>query len=224
MAFAHLEHRALNGLGVRVRGQRREGGGEVSQRRALKRFGIAELFFDPHEVVVIGDRVLHQTGEQRFGVRCGIWVVAADEAPEHGGRFGVRHAGEVQQHGEGDGAAGVIGQPAEMHMPGRIGQALRPRLSLGFPGIGDVFVHGARDDIEIEAFGALRLIVHELAQGFGGGVAEPFVHREAVALGFADFLSVLIEEKLIRERLRRRRAEDAAEFAGQTHAVDQILA
>ena len=66
MAFADFENGVLDGLGRRVRRQRGQRGGEILQRFAFERLGFAELFLDPDEVVVIGDRVLDEAGKQRF--------------------------------------------------------------------------------------------------------------------------------------------------------------
>ena len=57
-----------------------------------------------------------------------------------------------------------------------------------------VFVHRARDLVEEQPLGALRLVVHELRQALGRRVAQPFVDGQAVALGLADLLALLVEE------------------------------
>ena len=69
MPLADFEHRVLDRLGRRVRRQRRQSGGQILQRLALERFGLAELFLGPDEVVIIGNGVLDEAGQQRLVVR-----------------------------------------------------------------------------------------------------------------------------------------------------------
>src|SRR5258708_5770552 len=120
MAFANLENRVLDHLRGRVRRQRGKGGRQISQRLPLKWLRLAELFLYPHEVVIIGDRVLDEAGEQRLGLGCRVWIVTADETPKDIWVFRVRDAGEVQQHRERDRTAGMVRQTAEMDVPNRI--------------------------------------------------------------------------------------------------------
>ena len=58
----------------------------------------------------------------------------------------------------------------------------------------------------------------------GTGVAQPFLDGEAVALRLGNLLALLVEEQLVVEAFRRRAAERAADFAGQLHRIDQVLA
>ena len=97
-------------------------------------------------------------------------------------------------------------------------------LGAGAIGVGDVFVHRARDHVEIQPLGALRRVEHELRQRFRRGIAQPVLHRQAVALRLADLLRVLVEEQLVGQRFRRRAAEHAADPAGQLYGIDQVLA
>ena len=48
-------------------------------------------------------------------------------------------------------------------------------------------------------------LIHELRQAFRRRVAQPFLHRQPVALGLADLLAVLVEEQLVGEARRRLR-------------------
>ena len=90
--------------------------------------------------------------------------------------------------------------------------------------VGEILVGRLRDHVEIEPLGAAGGVEHELPQRLGRRVAQPLLHRQAVALRLADFLRALIEEQLVGEADRRLAAEDAADAARQAHAVDQILA
>jgi hypothetical protein len=74
-----------------------------------------------------------------------------------------------------------------------------------------VFIHRARDLVEIEPLRPLRLVVHELGQALGRRVAEPFLDGQPVALGLADLLALLVQEMLVGEGLGRRAAQDAAD-------------
>ena len=98
----------------------------------------------------------------------------------------------------------MVWQAAAMDMPGGIGHLRRRVLRRHAVDIGDVFVHRARNDVEIQPLGALRLIVHELLQGLGWRVSQPVLDREPVAFGLADFLAVGVEEQLVGEPLGRR--------------------
>ena len=167
------------------------------------------------------------TSLSRNGIVSGVGAgaVAADEAPQDGGRVGVHHRGEVEQHAERDRAAGVVGQPAGVDVPGRVGRPFRLRLrrqagaalarySSTARGITSKYSRLAR-------CGALYM---NCAEAFLRGVAQPFLDRQAVALRLADLLRLLVEEQLVGEALGRRAAEDAADAAGQPDAVDQVLA
>ena len=87
-----------------------------------------------------------------------------------------------------------------------------------------VLVDVARDDVEIEPLGRLRLAIHEQRQAFRAGVAQPFLDGQPVAFRLGDFLAVLVEEQLVVKAFRRQAAERAADFARQLDRVDQILA
>jgi hypothetical protein len=70
-----------------------------------------------------------------------------------------------------------------------------------------IFVDRAGDDAERELLGALGLAIEVEGQALLRAVAQPLVERDAVALGLADLLAILVEEQLVIEPLRRARAE-----------------
>src|SRR5271169_6424027 len=101
-----------------------------------------------------------------------------------------------------------------VEMPDRIAESLLGALSLvGFDKL-LILVDVARNGVEVEALGRLRLAIHEQRQALLAGIAQPFVDGQSVALRFRDFLAVLIEKKFVVEPFRRRAAEHAADFAG----------
>ncbi len=111
-----------------------------------------------------------------------------------------------------------------MDVPHRIGETLLGVLALiAFEEL-LVLVDMARDHVEVQPLGRLRLAIHEERQALRARIAQPFVDGEAVALGLGDLLALLVEEQLVVEALRRRAAERAADFAGQLHGIDEILA
>ena len=190
VALADLVDRVLDGLGRprpgRQRGQR---GGKVLQRGAFRRRR-ARGSASPAGRSPGSRRSRGRPGGRgRAGSRRGVRVVAADEAPQDVGRVGVHHARQVEQHGEGDRAAAVV-RAGGRHGCARRDWSAAPRsiCAAGAIGVGDVFVHRARDHVEIQPLGPLRRVVHELRQRFGRGVAQPVVHRQAVALRLADLL------------------------------------
>ena len=92
-------------------------------------------------------------------------------------------------------------------------------------GVGEVFVHRARDDVEIQPLGALRRVVHELRRGFPAGRSAAIPRPTGrCPCDLLIFCAVLVEEQLVGEALGRLAAEDAADAAGQADAVDQVLA
>ena len=131
---------------------------------------------------------------------------------------------EVQQHPERHRAAAMIRQSSGMDVPCRIGLLLRRRLRRERVGVCQVFIDRAGDHIEIQPFGALRRVEHELRQDFGRRIAQPFLHRQAIALRLADLLRVVVKEQFVGEAFRRCAAENAADAARKTHEIDQVLA
>src|SRR4051812_2454703 len=111
-----------------------------------------------------------------------------------------------------------------MDVPDRIDQALALVLTLISLQMLMILVDMARDDVEIEPLGRLRLAIHEERQALGPGIAQPFVDGEPVAARLGDLLAVLVEEELVVEAFRRRSAERAADLARELDRVDQILA
>ena len=76
----------------------------------------------------------------------------------------------------------MIAQTAKMNVPDRIGLTVRLLLLARLFDVGDILIHRPRNDVEIQPPSTLWLIVHELAQGFGGGITKPFVNGQSVAL------------------------------------------
>src|SRR5947209_6617242 len=87
-----------------------------------------------------------------------------------------------------------------------------------------VLVDMARDYVEVQPLGRLRLAVHEQRQRFRRGVAQPFVDGEPIALGLGNLLALLVEEEFVVESFRRRAAERRADLARQFYGIDQVLA
>ena len=89
--------------------------------------------------------------------------------------------------------------------------------------IRQIFIDRAWNRIEIQPFGTLRCVEHELRQAFRRGITQLFLHRQAVAFRLADFLRVFVEEQLIGEAFRRLAAQDAADASRQPYGIYQIL-
>src|ERR1700722_20204094 len=87
-----------------------------------------------------------------------------------------------------------------------------------------IVVDIARDDVEVEPLGRLRLAVHEQRQRFRRGITQPFVDGGPLALRLINLLALLVQEKLVVEAFRRRAVERRANLAGQLDRVDQVLA
>ena len=87
-----------------------------------------------------------------------------------------------------------------------------------------ILVDRARDHVEVQALGRLRLAIHEQRQAFRRGIAQPFVDGEPVALRLGNLLAVLVEEQFVVEAFRRLAVERLADLPGQLDRVDQILA
>ena len=212
LAPADLVDHVLDFLRRRVRRQIRQRVAQIDQRGALDLGRLAEFLRRLHEVAEIVDGVFDLRVELGMGLRRHARPVAADEAPQRLGVLGVRGRHQREQHGERDRHLG-LGRMAGMDVPDRIRQALPRVLPLIAVEELLVFVDGARDDVEVEALGRLRLAIHEQRQAFRGGIAQPFVDGEAVALRLGNLLAVLVEEQLVVEAFRRRAAERAADFA-----------
>ena len=87
-----------------------------------------------------------------------------------------------------------------------------------------IFVHRARNDVEVQALGLARLLVHEQSQRFRAGIGEPVVDRQAIALRLRNLLALFVEKQFVIETLRRDAAEGAHNIARQLHRIDEILA
>ena len=87
-----------------------------------------------------------------------------------------------------------------------------------------IVVDVARDHVEMQPLGRLRLAVHEQRQRFRRGIAQPFVDGEPVALRLRYLLALVVEEQLVVETLRRHAAERRADLARQFDRIDQVLA
>ena len=100
-----------------------------------------------------------------------------------------------------------------MNMPDRIGELLLGILPLiGFE-ILLIVVDVARDHVEIETLGRLRLAIHEQRQRFRRRVAQPFVDGKPVALRLRDLLALLVKEELEIEAFGRVGTKRAADLA-----------
>ena len=118
----------------------------------------------------------------------------------------------------------MVRQTPRMDVPRGIGRPFRLRLGHQPSGIGQILIDRARDDIEIQPPGPLRLIIHELAKRFRRRITQPLVDRQPVPLGLADLLRLLVQEQLVSETLRRGAAKNPANAPRQPHAIDQVLA
>src|SRR5437660_12382147 len=94
LAPADLIHHLLNLLRRRVRRQLREAVAQIEQRRALGLGRLAELLRRQDEIVEILDRLADERGELGMHLRGDAGTIAADEAPQRLGVFGVRRRNE----------------------------------------------------------------------------------------------------------------------------------
>ena len=98
-----------------------------------------------------------------------------------------------------------------MDVPHRVGEPLLDVLARKGIEEFQIFIDGARDDVEIESLRLARLLVHEELQARGIGIGEPFLDGEAVALRLRDLLALFVEEELVVEAFGRR-APSAAQI------------
>ena len=187
---------------------------QILQRRALALGRLAEFFRRRDEVAIIVDGVADHCIELRMRLRRHAGAIAADEPPQRLGVLRVRRRHQRQQELEGDGHVD-LGRLAGMDVPDRVLQLLPSVLARESFHKLLVVVDIARDDVEEQPLGRLRLAVHEQRQRFRRGVAQPFVDGEPVALRLRYLLAVLVEEELVVETLRRRAAERCADLARQ---------
>ena len=87
-----------------------------------------------------------------------------------------------------------------------------------------IFVRRLGDHVEEEPLRRLRRLVHVVGQALGRAVAQPFLHRQAVALGLRNLLALDVQEELVVEAFRRHAAERRTDLAGELDRVDQVLA
>src|SRR4029079_14610630 len=97
-----IEHGALDRLGVGVSRQRRQLSVERLQRFALYFVRRAEDLRRLDEIVVVADRIADELIKLRMRLRGNAFHMAENETPEHALVMGIRRAGKVEEHREGD--------------------------------------------------------------------------------------------------------------------------
>src|ERR1019366_8424575 len=102
-----------------------------------------------------------------------------------------------------------------MDMPERVFELSGGRLARIALSESNIFVDGARDDIEIEPFCASRLLIHIEREAFGRCVMQPVLDGEPVALGLGYLLALVVEEQLIAEPFGGIAAKQAADLLSQ---------
>ena len=89
---------------------------------------------------------------------CGTRRIAGQKTPKQIRIIRIHHTRQVQQHGEGNRRLRVIWRGAAMDMPGGVSGIWRGAE----PGaVLQIFIHGARDLVEVKPFRTLRLVKHE---------------------------------------------------------------
>ena len=121
------------------------------------------------------------------------------------------------------GMSAVGGWPAWMCQTGLASCCLRILPRKAFEEL-LVVVDVARDHVEIQPLGRLRLAIHEQRQRFRRGIAQPFVDGQPVALRLRNLLALVVEEQFVIETFRRQAAERRADLARQFDGIDQVLA
>ena len=168
--------------------------------------GSRNFFGRRHEVAIVVDGVADHGVELRMGLRRDAGAITPDKAPQRGGILRIRRRHQRQQQLERDRHVGRRRMPG-MDVPDRIGQLLLGILPRKAVEELLVVVDVARDHVEVQPLGRLRLAIHEQRQQFRRAIAQPFVDGEAVALRLGDLLAVLVEEQFVIEPFRRRAAE-----------------
>ena len=87
-----------------------------------------------------------------------------------------------------------------------------------------IFIHRARNDIEIKTLRLARLLIHEQRKRFRAGIGQPIFDRQAIALRLGNLLTLFIEEEFVIETFRRNAAQRANNVGRELHRVDEILA
>ena len=156
-----------------------------------------------------------------FGTR--LWRIFPDEPPERFLVFRIGDRGEVQQHRVRHNHV-ILGRLPAMNMPCRIVRRRRLILPSKAFQMVVVFINRFRDHVKIHPLGGFGLLIHEIRQAFRAGIGQPFINRQPVALGFADFLAILIEEQLIGEMLRLAPAQNLANLVINGRVGGMVLA
>src|SRR5580698_8371119 len=74
-----------------------------------------------------------------------------------------------------------------------------------------IVVDIARDHVEVEPLGRLRLAVHEQRQRFRRRIAQPLVDGEPIALRLRNLLALFVQEKFVVETFWRQATERGAD-------------
>ncbi len=158
-----------------------------------------------------------------MGLRRHARAIAADEAPQRFGVFGIGRRHQRQEQLERDRHI-ALRRLAGMNVPDRIAELLLGVLTREAVQELLVIVDIARDHVEIQPLGGLRLAIHEQRQRFRRGIAQPLVDGQAIALRLGNLLALVVEEQLVVEAFRRLAAERLGDLARQFDRVDQVLA
>ena len=162
---------------------------QILQRGALAIGRLAEFLGRRHEVAIVIDGVADHRVELRMGLRRDAGTIAPDETPQRRGVLRIRRRHQRQQQLERDGHVGHR-RMAGMDVPDRIGQLLLGVLPRKAFEELLVVVDIARDHVEVQPLGRLRLAVHEQRQQFRRRIAQPFIDGEPVALRLRNLLAL----------------------------------
>ncbi len=176
-----------------------------------------------HKIVEIVNCVAHEPIKHRMGLRRHIRNMLADKAPQDAPVGGVAGAHEFQEQRESHRQLDFR-RVGGVDVPHGIGHPQRGVLTEVGGEMLEIFIHIARDDIEIQPFGFARLVIHEVLQAFGTGIAQPFIDGQPVAFRLRYLLAFLVEEELVVEAFGRFAAQHAADLSRQLHGIDEILA
>ncbi len=169
------------------------------------------------------DRVADEMIEAREPLRRRIRRIPADEPPQNGLVLGMAGADEIEKQREADRQL-LRGRISAMDVPDGIAEPLLGALLGVSREEGKILIDILGNDIEVEALAGTRRLIHEKLKAFRTRVAQPLVDGQAVALRLRNLLSMLVEEQLVIEALRRLAAEHPADAPRKLHAVDVILA
>uniref|UniRef100_A0A0N4ZZK8 NAD-specific glutamate dehydrogenase n=1 Tax=Parastrongyloides trichosuri TaxID=131310 RepID=A0A0N4ZZK8_PARTI len=197
--------------------------GQIQQRRLLLLVGQTIGLRGLHEVLVVVDRIADQPVQHRLGFGRGVRQIFGEIGPQLVLGRGVGHADQIQQQGERH-RRGALRRLARVDVPHGVVHPLGRFLRLVLLDEGQIVVRRARNDVEVQALGRLRRLEHVPGQALGRAVAQPVLHRQAVALGLGDLLAFDVEEELIVEAFGWDAADGAAQLGRLAHALDQVLA